>query len=195
LIVPETREIREGESPPIPRGISHRKPIQAAKEAVTVEELAEKLSGRGVRRGKEMLFRCPLHDDHNPSLRVDTAKQVWHCFPCAVGGDVVELARRAWGHPDDGRGMADAAGYLLLEFGHEVPQRPPSWYARQDRQGPIRDGIDQMRVRRLQNALYGMVEPFVVDERDAERTWAECWALALEWYERIRSEREEAEHG
>jgi DNA primase len=71
------------------------KPIEAARALVSVSELAERLSGAaGVRAGREELFLCPLHDDHNPSLRVDPHKGLWYCDPCALGGDVVELARR-----------------------------------------------------------------------------------------------------
>lgn len=35
--------------------------------------------------------RCPLHDDHNPSLRVNVRENFWVCFPCAIGGDALEL--------------------------------------------------------------------------------------------------------
>src|SRR5215203_980634 len=95
------------------RGAAIVKPIQAAKKAVKVEELAERLAGPGVRRGCEVAFRCPLYDDHDPSLRVDQERGVWYCDPCAVGGNVVELARRVWGYPDCGRGAAEAAVFLL----------------------------------------------------------------------------------
>src|SRR5215208_5686830 len=99
MILHQHRESREGESLPRSRGVSVTKPIDAAKEAITVEELAERLSGApGVRRGREIAFVCPLHDDHDPSLRVDPERGVWFCDPCLLGGDVVELARQAWGY-------------------------------------------------------------------------------------------------
>lgn len=59
-----------------------------------VPALAEHLYGPGVRRGKEILFLCTLHDDHHPSLRVSPEKGFWWCPPCCVGGDVVTLASR-----------------------------------------------------------------------------------------------------
>ena len=103
--------------PPERRGVSATKPIQAAKEAVSVEELAERLSGPGLRRGRELAFVCPLHDDHDPSLRVDPEKGVWFCDPCRVAGDVVRLAQLAWGidRPNV------AADEVLMAFGHELP--------------------------------------------------------------------------
>jgi DNA primase len=134
------------------RGISYTSPIEAAKEAVPILDLAERLSGPGVRRGREIAFRCPLHDDHDPSLRVDPEKRVWFCDPCLVGGDVVELARLAWAY--DQRDAHVAAAMLLMEFGHEVPQRPPSWFRKQKRQQPVRDAIEQARFEHLRRRLF-----------------------------------------
>ncbi len=167
------------------RGVSATKPIEAAKEAVRVEDLAERLTGAGVRRGREAAFRCPLHDDHDPSLRVDPRRGVWYCDPCAVGGDVVELARRAWEYPDDGRGAAEAAAFLLMEFGHEVPDRPPSWFRRLERQKPIRDAIDEALLHRQQRRVFTIlwrnIGPGVPDaERKAEieAVWDEAHDIA-----------------
>ncbi len=41
----------------------------------------------------EVPFRCPLpdHDDHNPSFMVNTTTNVWKCFGCDRGGDVIDL--------------------------------------------------------------------------------------------------------
>jgi hypothetical protein len=39
--------------------------------------------------------RCPLHDDHVPSLKLyDEPRDGWYCWACARGGDLVEYA--AW---------------------------------------------------------------------------------------------------
>lgn len=195
VILHESVDSRIGESPPHPRGVSYSTPIEAAKEAVTVLELAERLVGSAlVRKGNTYTARCPLpdHDEKTPSFTVyaDNGRG-WACFGCRRGGDVVHLYAHAEGVAD----MRVAAAELLMAFGHEVPERPPSWFARQERQGPVRDAIDRMRVRRLQNVLYGMVEPFVTGEQDARRTWAECWPVALSWYERIQAEREGVHDG
>jgi hypothetical protein len=123
------------------RGVSYVRPIDAAKEAVSVIDLAERLAGPGVRRGQEIAFRCPLHDDHDPSLRVDPDKGVWFCDPCLVGGDVIELARLAWGY--DQRDAHVVAAMLLMEFGYEVPQRAPAWFRKQGRRKPVRDAIEE----------------------------------------------------
>ncbi|MHC4616267.1 MAG: DnaB-like helicase C-terminal domain-containing protein [Planctomycetota bacterium] len=40
--------------------------------------------------GKEMSTRCPFHDDHDPSLDVNTSKNVWTCRVCGAGGTVID---------------------------------------------------------------------------------------------------------
>jgi DNA primase len=84
------------------RGVSYTRPIDAAKEAVPVIDLADRLTGPGgLRRvGKEWAGRCvlPDHEDRSPSFTVNPEKNVWFCHGCLRGGDVVELARLAWGY-------------------------------------------------------------------------------------------------
>jgi|SRR5829696_178190 hypothetical protein len=173
------------------RGISYTSPIEAAKEAVPILDLAERLSGPGVRRGREIAFRCPLHDDHDPSLRVDPEKRVWFCDPCLVGGDVVELARLAWAY--DQRDAHVAAAMLLAEFGHEIPQRPPSWYRRQKRQKEIREAIDRERIEHIRLLVFRLVwVPWLRrlpewTREDASRSaWQTSWSIALKLYEQRR---------
>ena len=44
-------------------------------------------------RGNQYYGHCPLHDDKSPSLSVDREKQLWHCFSCNKGGDVIDFVR------------------------------------------------------------------------------------------------------
>ena len=63
---------------------------------IPIAQVAERL-GLGVptRRGKSVMVRCPLHDDHHPSMSIDTGKGLWFCFPCGEGGDGIKLYMRA----------------------------------------------------------------------------------------------------
>ena len=97
----------------------------------------------------------------------------------------MELARLAWGYPDDGQGAATAAAYLLMEFGHEVPQRPPTWYGKQKRQKPVRDAIEDALLRRQTRRVFALlwreIEPGISeDEREAEveAVWDEARTIA-----------------
>ena len=41
--------------------------------------------------------RCPLHDDHIPSLKLyDEPPDGWYCWACARGGDIIEYAAWRW---------------------------------------------------------------------------------------------------
>ena len=53
---------------------------------------------RSLHRGRGM-GRCPLHEDHNPSFLVDPHKNLFYCYGCGRGGDV--LAVTGW--PGDAR--------------------------------------------------------------------------------------------
>jgi hypothetical protein len=44
-----------------------------------------------------------------------------------------------------------------MEFGHEVPQRPPNWHRRQDRQNEIRDAIDRERIEHIRLLVFRLV--------------------------------------
>ena len=46
------------------------------------------------RKGAAYLGLCPFHDDHHPSLRVDPAKGVYHCFSCGAGMSSASYRRR-----------------------------------------------------------------------------------------------------
>ncbi len=41
------------------------------------------------RRGKSFLALCPFHPDKNPSLTISQDKQLYHCFSCKAGGNVI----------------------------------------------------------------------------------------------------------
>jgi len=177
------------------RGVSYTRPIDAAKEAVPVIDLADRLIGPGgLRRvGKEWAGRCPLpdHEDRSPSFTVNAEKNVFFCHGCLCGGDVVELARLAWGY--DQRDAHVAAAMLLMEFGHDVPQRPPAWVRRQERQRSVRDRIDAERVEHVRMLVFRLIWmpwlrqlPKWVREEATESAWAQSRPMALRIYEQRR---------
>jgi CHC2 zinc finger len=140
-------------SRPERRGVSRRTVIEAAKEKVSVVELAERLGTRLRPSGKDLRGPCPIHGGKNPtSFAVDPEKGLWFCYSCLRGGDVVDLARFAWGYERAETKMA--AADLLHEFGHEIPPRPASWYVRQQRQKPIRDAIAEAKFDHLRRRLF-----------------------------------------
>jgi len=43
------------------------------------------------RKGREMIGLCPFHEDHKPSMNVSPTKQIFKCFACGAGGDVLKF--------------------------------------------------------------------------------------------------------
>src|SRR5215216_4883643 len=152
------------------RGVSYIGPIGEAKRLVPVIDQADRLIAPGglQRVGKEWVGRCPLpdHADRTPSFTVNEAKNLWWCHGCLRGGDVVELARLAWGY--DQRDAHVAAATLLVEFGLVVPQRSPAWFRKQERQKPVRDALEQVKIRSARRRLMRAFGPLVASIKNPE---------------------------
>ncbi|MGM0365036.1 MAG: DNA primase [Actinomycetota bacterium] len=43
------------------------------------------------KRGKNFVGLCPFHQEKTPSFTVDSIKQLYHCFGCGEGGDVISF--------------------------------------------------------------------------------------------------------
>jgi DNA primase catalytic core len=71
--------------------------LERLKAEVSVERLVE-AAGVGLRKaGKDLLGRCPFHDDAEASLVVTPAKNLWHCFGCQAGGGPIDWIMRTQG--------------------------------------------------------------------------------------------------
>jgi DNA primase len=49
------------------------------------------------KEGKNYKTHCPFHKDDTPSLSVEPAKGLWHCFGCGVGGDGITFLEKSLG--------------------------------------------------------------------------------------------------
>jgi hypothetical protein len=133
--------------------------------------------------GKEYVTRCLLsdHEDKTPSFTVNPEKNLWFCHGCVRGGDVIELARFVWGY--EKHEVAMAAADLLREFGHPIPERPASWYRKQTRQKPIRDAIDEAKVRHTRRRVFRILMPLIeelADEGEKREETKYLWDAAEE---------------
>ena len=64
--------------------------IERLKEAVPVARLVEASGIELKKGGKDLLGRCPFHEDATASLVVTPGKNLWHCFGCGVGGGPID---------------------------------------------------------------------------------------------------------
>ena len=60
---------------------------------------------------KDLIGKCPFHEDKKPSFVVSPDKNVFHCMGCDAGGSVVDFVMKA-----DGLPFKDAVDKLLATF-------------------------------------------------------------------------------
>ncbi|MFZ2145940.1 MAG: DNA primase [Sedimentisphaerales bacterium] len=85
--------------------------VQQANDIVDV--ISEHISLK--KKGREMVGVCPFHDDHRPSLNVNSVKQIFKCFACGAGGDVFKFVqmRENLTFPQAIQRLAERAGIKL----------------------------------------------------------------------------------
>ena len=164
-----------------------RKCCEAIREAVPIEEVArrytdlEPLGGRAWFTG-----RCPLpdHDDKYPSFYIYPPGR-WWCYGCSRGGDVVDLEF----HCGDYNELWEAMISLAVEYDVELPARPRSWFAKEARQAPVRDGIEAAKVLVARRRLYRkFFEPLITastNEEDRRHDEQLFWEATLPLVEHL----------
>src|SRR5215218_2748232 len=121
-----------------------RKCCEAIREAVPIEEVARRYTNLEPLWGRAWFTgRCPLptHEDNDPSFYIYPPGR-YHCYGCGGSGDVVDLEF----HCGDYGELWEAMVSLSLEYDVELPKRFESWYAKQERQRPNRDGIEAAKM-------------------------------------------------
>jgi len=69
------------------------------------------------RLGTNMKGLCPFHNEKTPSFTVSTSKQIFHCFGCHEGGDVIKFVQKI-----ERVEWMDAVRHLSREFGIPMPE-------------------------------------------------------------------------
>ena len=65
--------------------------------AMVATALMGPAQGRRGEHGRRLWWRCPFHEDTNPSFCVEPGKSYWRCFGCGEHGDAAGMAMRLRG--------------------------------------------------------------------------------------------------
>lgn len=99
--------------------------IRSANDIVDV--ISERIEVRKAGRNYKAL--CPFHREKSPSFNINPERQIYHCFGCGVGGNVISFVMEY-----DKVGFLDAVRDLASRAGIAIPE---SRSAGDDREDPI----------------------------------------------------------
>jgi len=88
--------------------------LERLKVEISVERLVEAAGVALKAAGKDLLGRCPFHEDREASLVVTPAKNLWHCFACQIGGGPIDWMMKA-------KGVSFRHAVDLLREGADLP--------------------------------------------------------------------------
>ncbi len=75
----------------------------------------------GRERGRQVMGLCPFHAEKTASFGYDAAKDLYHCFGCGAGGDLIRLYEHLRGY---GRDPKDVFKEFKSRYGPEEDGRP-----------------------------------------------------------------------
>jgi hypothetical protein len=90
------------------------------KDAVSVKEAAERYGLSVTRHG---MARCPFHEDHSPSLKLN--EDYYYCFGCHASGDVIDFTANLL-HLCKHHAAEQLAADFGIHLNEEVSARKPS---------------------------------------------------------------------
>ncbi len=128
---------------------------------------------------------CPFHREKTPSFVISPEKQIWHCFGCGKGGDVLSFVQEMEGlsFPDTLRLLAPKAGVTLHR---ESPQE----YSRRGRLFDCLEAAAEQYARWLESEAMGKkMKAYLLGRGLSEQTlkdWQvgyspESWSALLDY--------------
>ena len=78
------------------------------------------------KKGGNYVCLCPFHQDSNPSLMVSRQKQIFKCFACGEGGNVITFLQKY-----DSKSFVEAVQALADRAGIKLPENYQSEYSKE----------------------------------------------------------------
>ena len=104
-------------------------PEELIEEVRTRNDIVEVISGyvRLQKKGSNYFGLCPFHNEKSPSFSVSPGKQMYYCFGCGAGGNVITFLMEYENQtfPEAVRTLAQRAGIALQrsEAGGQPPRK------------------------------------------------------------------------
>jgi DNA primase len=109
----------------------HRDDIERVRHATNIVELLEGVTTVR-KRGRTFTAICPFHQEKTPSLSIDIAQGLYHCFGCQAGGDVFKFVQET-----QGLDFSEAVEQLAARAGIALQRDPEAIRRRGEREGLI----------------------------------------------------------
>lgn len=85
------------------------------------------------RAGSRFVALCPFHNEKSPSFGVNPQRQIFHCFGCGEGGDVIKFVQKYenLAFTDAVKKLADRLGIPLVEQAFDAKEEAGRRYRRE----------------------------------------------------------------
>ncbi|HEX6147317.1 MAG TPA: DNA primase [Acidimicrobiia bacterium] len=104
--------------------MTERGDIDRVREATDLVELISEVT-KVKRSGRSHMAVCPFHEEKTPSMSIDPARGLYHCFGCGKGGDVFSFVQETQGvdFGDALELLARRAGITLVRDAADAQRR------------------------------------------------------------------------
>lgn len=79
-------------------------------------------------KGGRYMACCPFHKEKTPSFQIDQNKQLWHCFGCGEGGNIVNFVEKIYD-----MNFVEAMEFLADKANIQLKKTPGPTYNKSDK--------------------------------------------------------------
>ena len=112
-------------------------PRETIDEILSRSDIVEVISECGVSlrpAGRDFKALCPFHTEKTPSFSVSVQKQIFHCFGCKTGGNVISFIQK-----HQGKSFIETIEWLADRSNIELPNQDPRAIADRQRYTTLED--------------------------------------------------------
>ncbi len=138
--------------------MTDRGDIDSVREATDLVELVSEVT-KVKKSGRSVMAVCPFHEEKTPSMSVDRARGLYHCFGCGEGGDVFSFVQKT-----QSVDFRDALEMLARKAGITLVQDPDAARRRGRREAAveaIRQAVDVYHTRLKKSAEAGPARAYL----------------------------------